>query len=377
MISVADEQGYLLAEEKLEDSRARSKYSARKLVVFGISVVFLVGTIFAIAGYCYSSELATSPLFVSVLDQVRTSPYVDSSTQYYSKMHEPFRKTQRISSSSTRRSYRPPSIRRYNMALSAGGEEEEKTKIFIGNVGFDATAEYIADTIKTASTLKVEPSAVQIVTNKKGRPRGFVFVELNSFENAEVVSESIHDFFDGQRYWYSNVVFKGPKPLSPANQKRPYDIPRSLFFSNLHYSLTDEELLQMFDDLVGANIVTGIKVPLDKTTKKPKGYAHIEFIDKESRDRAIQEIDGLEVFDRNIRASPLQKPGLTPPPTPAAVMKEDDEEEEEKENSAPFSYPGDEDALEFSEELQEWKGIDVEDAYFYEDKTAKQSFSEP
>ena len=56
----------------------------------------------------------------------------------------------------------------------------------------------------------------------------------------------------------------------------------------------------MCDDIVGNGLVTGVKLPLDKISQRPKGYCHAEFIDEQARDKAIKELCKFRVCMCNL-----------------------------------------------------------------------------
>ena len=157
--------------------------------------------------------------------------------------------------------------------------------------------------------------------NKKKKPRGFLFVTFASAAEAETAVDIIDGCMYGDRCLNSNIVDIQATPAPVINKKRPINPARGVHISNLDYSLTDDELWQMCDDIVGVGLLTALKIPVDKETKQARGYAHLEFIDEQARDKAIREIDGLEVLGRQLSARPLTFRGLKkkPPSEDASI----------------------------------------------------------
>ena len=179
-------------------------------------------------------------------------------------------------------------------------------KVFVGNVPWDLTTSDITNMIADVVGISLDSSNIDIVTNKKGKPRGFLFI---TFDNEEIANDAV-DAIDGlklgERILNSNIVEN--KGSIAIVQKKSLNPQRSVYIKNLEYSLTEEEVWQMCDDIVGVGLVTAVKIPLDKKTYRPKGYAHAEFIDVVSQKKAIKELNGLEVFGRQLSCSSLQLP---------------------------------------------------------------------
>jgi polyadenylate-binding protein 2 len=84
---------------------------------------------------------------------------------------------------------------------------------------------------------------------------------------------------------------------------------RSIYIGQVDYGSTAEELEQHFHGCGALNRVTII---CDKYSGQPKGFAYIEFTEKESVDAAIA-LDGSMFRDRQIKVMPKRtnKPGVS------------------------------------------------------------------
>ncbi|ELP94788.1 RNA-binding protein SGN1, putative [Entamoeba invadens IP1] len=71
---------------------------------------------------------------------------------------------------------------------------------------------------------------------------------------------------------------------------------RSICVRNLDYSITKEQLEQLFSTVGDVKTVT---IPVDKAGK-PKAYAYIELDSVESRERAVTSLTGSKLNDREI-----------------------------------------------------------------------------
>ena len=148
---------------------------------------------------------------------------------------------------------------------------------------------------------------IQIAKGKKtDRPLGYMFVHFNTYKMAQDACSFFHGLdYDGRTL---NANMKDSEESSKFNKNCPKRINQSIFLRNLDYSLTETELVNMCDDILGPGFVQYIKIPLDKYTKNPKGYAHVQFKNEEIVTKAITEFTGLEVFGRALTAERLKAP---------------------------------------------------------------------
>ncbi|MBN1158152.1 MAG: RNA-binding protein [Bacteroidales bacterium] len=72
----------------------------------------------------------------------------------------------------------------------------------------------------------------------------------------------------------------------------------TIYVGNISYSLTEDELRNIFEAL---GKVDSVKLILDKRTGRSKGYCFVEMPDQKEAMEAISELDGKEVAGRNLR----------------------------------------------------------------------------
>jgi len=73
-----------------------------------------------------------------------------------------------------------------------------------------------------------------------------------------------------------------------------------LYIGNLPYSITEttlRDLFSPFGELKSVNVIT------DKFTGKPRGFAFVEFVEKEHANTAMKDLDGHEIEGRAMRIS--------------------------------------------------------------------------
>ena len=77
-------------------------------------------------------------------------------------------------------------------------------------------------------------------------------------------------------------------------------IPNKVFVGNLSFDVTREELIEAFS-AVGP--VVDAKLPTDRETGRPRGFAFVEFRDEASVQKSIEQMDGREIKGRAVRVN--------------------------------------------------------------------------
>lgn len=70
-----------------------------------------------------------------------------------------------------------------------------------------------------------------------------------------------------------------------------------LFVGGIPFKTTDEELRQHFSQ---AGEVVSVYIPMDRETKRPRGFAFVEMADDASAQKAIEMFDGSDMGGRRI-----------------------------------------------------------------------------
>ena len=73
-----------------------------------------------------------------------------------------------------------------------------------------------------------------------------------------------------------------------------------LFVGNLSYSLLQDDLTQIFNQI---GEVESVKIITDKETNRSKGFGFVEMQSKDDAQKAISELDGKEVDGRALRVN--------------------------------------------------------------------------
>ncbi len=74
----------------------------------------------------------------------------------------------------------------------------------------------------------------------------------------------------------------------------------NIYVGNLSYEVTEDDLKQMFEEY--GSIVKAIIIK-DRETGRSKGFGFVEMNEQEGGKKAIQELDGTSVKDRNIKVN--------------------------------------------------------------------------
>jgi RNA recognition motif-containing protein len=79
---------------------------------------------------------------------------------------------------------------------------------------------------------------------------------------------------------------------------------------NLSFSVTREELIDAFS---AAGRVVDVKLPTDRETGRPRGFAFVEFEDDEAAERSIQMMNGKDLKGRPMRVNEAENRPPRPP----------------------------------------------------------------
>ena len=197
-------------------------------------------------------------------------------------------------------------------------EERSTDKVFVGNLPFTVTETAIQH-IVSSRLGEGKVREIKIAKGKKTkRPLGFLFVDFVDFESASA-AVNIFDGYDLEgrvlnanlKYPDDTSLIKATKSSSDKIKAAPLSslsLTKTIYLSNLDYSLAEEEIYNMCDDLVGIGLVKEVRIPLDIETGSSRGFAYIEFKKAASVDIAIKELSDLEVYGRLLKAERMTMP---------------------------------------------------------------------
>lgn len=133
-----------------------------------------------------------------------------------------------------------------------------------------------------------------------GRSRGFGFVEFATVEAANACVALNGKDIDGRP-----VKIDKSAPAAPSPEKRakafgdvPSDPSSVLFVGNISWNTTEDNLWEVFAEY---GEVKSVRIPTDRESQKPKGFAYVEFIDINTAKKAFEGASGSQIDGRSIR----------------------------------------------------------------------------
>ena len=88
-------------------------------------------------------------------------------------------------------------------------------------------------------------------------------------------------------------------PRQGSGEERPKNAPtRTLFIGNMSFDMSDRDLNNLFREIKN---VIDVRVAIDRRTGQPRGFAHADFVDIASAERALGELSGKVVSGRALR----------------------------------------------------------------------------
>lgn len=181
---------------------------------------------------------------------------------------------------------------------AAASSDSGKT-IFVGRLSWNVDNDWLAQ--EFAECGEVVSARVQMDRNT-GKSRGFAYV---TFATAEAVTAALAlngKEIDGRPVNIDKSVEKDPDTARQNRAKTFGDSQSppsaSIFVGNLSFAATEDELWEKFSEF---GDVKGVRIPTDRDTGRPKGFAYVEFTDVEASKKAVEGLAGAEIGGRAIR----------------------------------------------------------------------------
>ena len=196
-------------------------------------------------------------------------------------------------------------------------------KVFIGNLPFEVTDRDVAKLLEMVRIGESKYTKINIAMGKKTkRPLGWLLIDFKDAETARMCVAAVDGIdFLGRTV---NANIKDP----PVVVRKPIR-EHMVYLNNLDYTLTEIEIYNMCEDLVGPGLVMGVKIPLDKLRGRARGYAHVEFTDTKTMQLACTQLTGVEVLERVLKAEPLSAPRRREKREEGASAGDDDDDEDD------------------------------------------------
>ena len=165
-------------------------------------------------------------------------------------------------------------------------------KLFVRNLSWSVREYDLHDLFAEAG----EVISVKIPTRREdGKPRGFAFIEMADPESAQKAIQQ----FNGYSLDNRDIVVDfqdetrggGGRPSSGSSPNA------KLFIRNVHYSVSEGELQNLFQQ---AGTVISTKIPTDRDTGEPKGFAFIEMGSANEAQQAINTLNNTLLNGKDI-----------------------------------------------------------------------------
>ncbi|KIK95448.1 hypothetical protein PAXRUDRAFT_11433 [Paxillus rubicundulus Ve08.2h10] len=176
---------------------------------------------------------------------------------------------------------------------------EEIKSIFVGRLSWNVDNDWLAQ--EFAECGEIESAHVQMDRNT-GRSRGFGHVHFKSADAVEKALAMNGKEIDGRAV---NIDKSTPPDKRVASEKRAQafgDAPSSpstvLFVGNLSFGVNEDTLWETFGE---HGDVKSVRVPTDRESGKPKGFAYVEFSNIEAAQKAHEALHGFELDGRSLR----------------------------------------------------------------------------
>ena len=126
-----------------------------------------------------------------------------------------------------------------------------------------------------------------------------------TFETVEAAQRAIDLYnlqnFEGRRLsvQFSLQGTDGRSSRQPSGEERPKNPPtKTLFIGNMSFDMSDRDLNNLFREIKN---VLDVRVAIDRRTGQPRGFAHADFVDIASAERAMRELSGKVISGRALR----------------------------------------------------------------------------
>lgn len=159
---------------------------------------------------------------------------------------------------------------------------------YVGNLAHDITEEEVLELFVSRYGAE-NVIKVRLPKDNEGRVKGFGHVEFVTSALRETAIAEMNGYeLKGRPIRVDKAVLKSRLPVICIN--------------NISFDVTKQHLEEMFDDLVGHENYADVKLHYDRVTGYPRGFAHVTFISRRYAEKALEELKGIEMMGRPVRA---------------------------------------------------------------------------
>lgn len=125
----------------------------------------------------------------------------------------------------------------------------------------------------------------------------FGYVDFADIDQATKTIEAMdQQVFEGRRLTVQYSLKKEAPERTGATSRHPPT--KTLFIGNMSFEMSDKDLNELFRDI---HNVIDVRVAIDRKSGQPRGFAHADFIDVRSAEKAFEQLRGKEVYGRRLR----------------------------------------------------------------------------
>ena len=106
--------------------------------------------------------------------------------------------------------------------------------------------------------------------------------------------------YEGRRMTVQHTIQRARTQFPTRNEplREPHAPTKTLFIGNMAFDMSDRDLNNLFREIKN---VVDVRVAIDRRTGQPRGFAHADFVDVESAEKAMSELADKEVCGRFLR----------------------------------------------------------------------------
>ncbi|KAG1811241.1 uncharacterized protein BJ212DRAFT_1579263 [Suillus subaureus] len=176
---------------------------------------------------------------------------------------------------------------------------EETKSIFVGRLSWNVDNDWLAQEFASCG----EIVSAQVQTDRAtGKSRGFGYVHFTSADAVEKALQMNGKEIDGRPV---NIDKSTPPDKSAVRENRAKSfgdtqspVSSVLFVGNLSFGVNEDQLWEVFGE---HGDVKSVRVPTDRESGRPKGFAYVEFSAVEAAQTAHGQLQGYELDGRSLR----------------------------------------------------------------------------
>ncbi|ORY46328.1 hypothetical protein BCR33DRAFT_635130, partial [Rhizoclosmatium globosum] len=160
--------------------------------------------------------------------------------------------------------------------------------VFVGNLSWGTDEKSLTKVFSEAGKVL----GVRLISGPDGKKKGFGYIEFDTNAAATLALT-----FGGREIDGRHIRVDRSTPIQSKKGPTTTECD-SLFIGNLSANATEKSLKELFGK---HGKVTEIRIPTDRESGTPKGFAYITFAEKKSAQAALEALHGHEYEGRNLR----------------------------------------------------------------------------